>query len=246
MTHDLLQIVPSEIPRPTKHGTTYYVKGDFLYFHYCCDNHNDVVSRRKNTNRSELDVAWLLWISFDFIARNRDGAVHIVHCSRCAHGSQRIATQSMRLRIMNRRRTKFQRSKRFNRHWSISMTNRNRFWIRRTGLVHWRWLFLLPITFAIRINAIECFARLFHTDFLCDRRTLWYIMPHSAHPKRLWHSQIFEYHQILFPKFWRSNHDGRRFGCIIEVHCGHSYRSERCILADCGKYSKLALHDRNR
>lgn len=44
MTYDLLQIKPSEIPRPTKHGKTYYTKGDFLYFHYRCDNFNDVVS----------------------------------------------------------------------------------------------------------------------------------------------------------------------------------------------------------
>lgn len=44
MTHDLLQIKPSEIQRPTKNGKTYYAKGDFTYFHYGCDNYNDVVS----------------------------------------------------------------------------------------------------------------------------------------------------------------------------------------------------------
>ncbi|XP_055316574.1 probable Ufm1-specific protease 1 isoform X1 [Sitodiplosis mosellana] len=42
MTLDLLQIVPSEIPRPSKHGKSYFSKGDFKYFHYCCDNYNDV------------------------------------------------------------------------------------------------------------------------------------------------------------------------------------------------------------
>lgn len=45
MTQGLLQIVASDIPKPTKHGKTYYAKGDFLYFHYCCDNYNDVVSK---------------------------------------------------------------------------------------------------------------------------------------------------------------------------------------------------------
>lgn len=44
MTHDLLRIVPSDIPRPSKHGKSYFAKGDFMYFHYCCDNYNDVVS----------------------------------------------------------------------------------------------------------------------------------------------------------------------------------------------------------
>lgn len=44
MTQGLLQINASDIPKPTKHGKTYYAKGDFLYFHYCCDNYNDVVS----------------------------------------------------------------------------------------------------------------------------------------------------------------------------------------------------------
>lgn len=44
MSYDLLQIVPSEIPKPTKCGKTYCTKGDFLYFHYGCDNYNDVVS----------------------------------------------------------------------------------------------------------------------------------------------------------------------------------------------------------
>lgn len=46
MTHDLLLIKPSEIPRPTKHGKTYFTKGDFLYFHYSCDNYDDVVSSK--------------------------------------------------------------------------------------------------------------------------------------------------------------------------------------------------------
>lgn len=41
MTHDLLRIVPSEIPRPSKNGKTFLAKGDFLYFHYCCDNYDD-------------------------------------------------------------------------------------------------------------------------------------------------------------------------------------------------------------
>lgn len=45
MTHDTLRIIPSEIQRPSKHGKSYFAKGDFLYFHYCCDNYNDVVSK---------------------------------------------------------------------------------------------------------------------------------------------------------------------------------------------------------
>lgn len=35
---------PKPKPKPTKHGKTYFANGDFLYFHYCCDNFNDVVS----------------------------------------------------------------------------------------------------------------------------------------------------------------------------------------------------------
>lgn len=44
MTYDLLQIKPSDIVRPTKNGKSYFVKGGFDYYHYCCDNLNDVVS----------------------------------------------------------------------------------------------------------------------------------------------------------------------------------------------------------
>lgn len=60
-------------------------------------------------------------------------------------------------------------------------------------------------------------------DFLCDWHVVWYIMSHSAYPKLPWHPKVFQYHKILFWKFWRPNHDGWRFGCIIEMHCGHSH-----------------------
>lgn len=102
MTHDLLQIVPSEIPRPTKHGKTYYAKGDFLYFHYCCDNYNDVVS--ENVVIKPFTISYMNasnFISFHFIDQKRDGAVHIEHCNQCAHGSQRIATQWMLIPIID-------------------------------------------------------------------------------------------------------------------------------------------------
>lgn len=65
MTHDLLQIVPSEIPRPTKQGKTYYAKGDFLYYHYCCDNYNDVVSWTMHARTAEFSV-WIGFVCFLF------------------------------------------------------------------------------------------------------------------------------------------------------------------------------------
>lgn len=43
MAHNLLHIIPSTIQRPTQNGKTYFVKGDFVYYHYRCDNINDVV-----------------------------------------------------------------------------------------------------------------------------------------------------------------------------------------------------------
>lgn len=68
MTHDLLQIKPCEIPRPIKHGKTYYAKGDFLYFHYCCDNYIDVVS----LNIVKKYVIWLklnkIWLKLNKIS----------------------------------------------------------------------------------------------------------------------------------------------------------------------------------
>lgn len=106
MTHDLLKIVPSDIPRPTKHGKTYYAKGDFLYFHYCCDNYNDVVSEhfvetllssrdsKKNSQFSKMNAFFGKKIFLViFIDRKRDGVVHTVRCNQCVHGSQRIVIQ---------------------------------------------------------------------------------------------------------------------------------------------------------
>lgn len=43
LKNKLLQIAPSTIEPPTQSGKTYYSKGDFIYYHYACDGHNDVV-----------------------------------------------------------------------------------------------------------------------------------------------------------------------------------------------------------
>lgn len=56
MTHDLLRIVPSEIPRPSKYGKSYLAKGDFVYFHYCCDNINDVVSTWNDSDEKRTQI----------------------------------------------------------------------------------------------------------------------------------------------------------------------------------------------
>lgn len=45
MECDLLRINPSTIQKPTQNGKSYFVKGDFLYYHYRCDNVNDVVRK---------------------------------------------------------------------------------------------------------------------------------------------------------------------------------------------------------
>lgn len=76
------------------------------------------------------------------------------------------------------------------------------------------------------------------SDILCDRHTFRHLVSHSTHPKQRWHSQIFEYHKILFRKFWRPNHDGRRHGCVFKMHCGHSHCAKWCVPTDCGKCSK--------
>lgn len=130
MTHDLLQIKPSEIPRPTKHGKTYYTKGDFSYFHYCCDNYNDVVSWLL-ANNMKLKLIF-------FNELNRDGVVPIVHCNRCPHGSWKIATKRWTsMQIMDwPSLVRHHRSKIFNKHWLTSMISPNHFSIPRTGLVH--------------------------------------------------------------------------------------------------------------
>lgn len=50
MTNKRLCIKPSDILRPTKHGKSFFVKGEFDYFHYGCDGLNDVVSVNHVTN----------------------------------------------------------------------------------------------------------------------------------------------------------------------------------------------------
>lgn len=93
------------------------------------------------------------------------------------------------------------------------------------------------VPFASYLILILYFFFFFILDLLCDWHIVRYIVSHSAHPKLSWYSKIFEHREILFWKFWWPNYDGWRFGCIIEMHCGHSHCTEWCILTDCGKFS---------
>lgn len=86
MTNKLLCIKPSEIIRPTKHGKSYFVQGEFDYFHYGCDGLNDVVSLKW---KKQINWVWLILMYHIF---DRDGVVPTAHCSQCAHGSQRTVT----------------------------------------------------------------------------------------------------------------------------------------------------------
>lgn len=86
---------------------------------------------------------------------------------------------------------------------------------------------------------------LLNAGFLCDWHTVWYIMSNSAHSKLSRHSKVLEYHKVLFGKFRRPYHDGRWFGCFVEMHCWHSYCSEWCVLTDCGKYLRAAFPQAN-
>lgn len=42
--YNLFKNVHLHLDNPTEHGKSYLVKGDYTYFHYGCDQYNDVVS----------------------------------------------------------------------------------------------------------------------------------------------------------------------------------------------------------
>lgn len=125
MTHDLLRIVPSEIPRPSKYGKSYLAKGDFVYFHYCCDNINDVVSTWNDSDGKWKQI-------FKKKTYFRVGDVPTGHFNRCVHGSQNIAwiIRMVSMKLISRP------SKIFNKPLSISTTNHLNFYTQPIGLVH--------------------------------------------------------------------------------------------------------------
>lgn len=45
--YNLLKNVHLHLKNPTENGKSFLVKGDYTYFHYGCDGHNDVVISKK-------------------------------------------------------------------------------------------------------------------------------------------------------------------------------------------------------
>lgn len=47
--YNLLKNVSTVVPQPCVEGKSYLTRGDYLYFHYSCDDVNDVVSEGNST-----------------------------------------------------------------------------------------------------------------------------------------------------------------------------------------------------